>query len=306
MRRLYPNPDLDPSTVADAIDRQISALADQSTGPVRIVRREWSGRLRRAPGADVLAIADALVPRQRWVGYELIDAHRGAREALDVAWVERLGRGIDSWVAVDTFGRFISGMAWQRRQIPDEAVERWAASADRWWRRAALVSTVPLNLRAAGGMGDSARTLSLCRLLVADRDDMVVKAMSWALRQLVEWDPDAVRAFIAGEPVAARVRREVTTKLETGHKNRPRGRAGGILPAMAAADGLVEEISHYGNGKVKYRGFLLDGVMHGDWTWYRTDGSLMRTGSFDRGRQIGAWRTYDRDSRVVKDTTFDD
>lgn len=139
--------------------------------------------------------------------------------------MSELGRGIDSWVAVDTFGRFISGMAWRRRQVPDDAVERWATSADRWWRRAALVSTVPLNLRSAGGTGDTQRTLRVCRLLVADRDDMVVKALSWALRQLVVWDAGAVRSFILTESVAARVRREVTTKLETGHKNRPRSGA---------------------------------------------------------------------------------
>jgi hypothetical protein len=30
----------------------------------------------------------------------------------------------------------------------------------------------------------------------------------------------------------------------------------------------------------------------------------MRAGSFDRGRQIGTWRTYDRMGTVVKETTF--
>jgi antitoxin component YwqK of YwqJK toxin-antitoxin module len=63
-----------------------------------------------------------------------------------------------------------------------------------------------------------------------------------------------------------------------------------------------EEITHFGNGRVKYTGFMLDGEMHGDWSWYRTDGSLMRTGSFDRGRQIGTWRTFDRSGAVVKET----
>jgi hypothetical protein len=46
---------------------------------------------------------------------------------------------------------------------PDDAVHLRAASADRWWRRAALVATVPLNLRSAGGKGDAARTLAVCR-----------------------------------------------------------------------------------------------------------------------------------------------
>lgn len=83
-------------------------------------------------------------------------------------------------------------------------------------RRAALVSTVPLNLRTAGGSGDRERTLAICHRLVDDRDDMVVKALSWALRELVVWDPDAVRSFLDlhGDRVAARVRREVTNKLE--------------------------------------------------------------------------------------------
>ena len=67
---------------------------------------------------------------------------------------------------------------------------------------------------------------------------------------------------------------------------------------------VEEEIRRYDTGGLKYTGTRLDGEMHGDWTWYRIDGSLMRTGSFDRGKQIGTWRTYDRAGAVVKETTF--
>jgi 3-methyladenine DNA glycosylase AlkD len=212
------------SALAGEIDRRIRALPDARTEPVRRVRREYSTRLVGAAPEDVLAVALALVPSHRWVAYELIYHHPEGLSVLDVERVEELGRGIDTWDAVDAFGRYISGPAWQRRLIPDGAVHRWAGSGDRWWRRAALVSTVPLNLRAAGGTGDAARTLEVCRRLVADRDDMVVKAMSWALRALVQWDRDAVRAFLEahGDVLAARVRREVHTKLETGLKTRSR------------------------------------------------------------------------------------
>ncbi len=72
---------------------------------------------------------------------------------------------------------------------------------------------------------------------------------------------------------------------------------------MATADPVPETV-RYGDGTIKYTGFLLDGAMHGAWSWYRTDGSLMRTGEFDRGRQVGVWRTYDRTNAVVKETTF--
>jgi antitoxin component YwqK of YwqJK toxin-antitoxin module len=66
----------------------------------------------------------------------------------------------------------------------------------------------------------------------------------------------------------------------------------------------VPEIEQYANGKVKLKGSRLDGDLHGAWEWYRTDGSLMRTGRFDRGKQIGIWRTFDRTGRMVKETEF--
>jgi len=87
------------------------------------------------------------------------------------------------------------------------------------------VSTVPLNSRARGGGGDTARTVAVCRTLVGDRDDMVVKAMSWALRELAKRDPSAARRFLTAhrKELAARVLREVGNKLATGLKNPRRG-----------------------------------------------------------------------------------
>ncbi|HKE73430.1 MAG TPA: DNA alkylation repair protein [Acidimicrobiales bacterium] len=210
---------------ADAIAADVAAVDPPAAAPIRQVRRGWSRRLRdRTPG-DVVAVALALRDRHRWVAYELVYAHPGGLDALDAATVETLGAGLGSWADVDGFGRYISGPAWGRGRVGDDLIQAWTTSPDRWWRRAALVSTVPLNLRAAGGTGDTARTIDICERLVADRDDMVVKALSWALRELVEWDPAAVRAFLDrhGPAVPARVRREVTSKLVTGlkHARRP-------------------------------------------------------------------------------------
>ena len=209
------------AAVADEIDRRIRALPDGRTEAIRAVRREYSARLRGAPPEQVLAVAESLVARQRWVAYELLHDHARGIAVLDVERVERLGRGIDDWTAVDPFGRYVSGPAWREGRIPDGAVLRWAESGDRSWRRAALVSTVPLNLRSAGGKGDAERTLAVCRRLAADRDDTVVKALSWALRELVPWDPEAVRAFLSAHDgeLPARVKREVGNKLATGLKN---------------------------------------------------------------------------------------
>jgi 3-methyladenine DNA glycosylase AlkD len=214
---------LDVRALATEIDRRVRAVPAPSADSVREVRRGYSRRLRPAPAEQVLQLAMELVDRQRWVAYELLAHHPGGLGCLDAGRVERLGRGMDDWGAVDAFACIVAGPAWRVGRIPDSAVRGWAASGDRWWRRAALVSTVPLNLRSRGGTGDTGRTLDICARLVADRDDMVVKALSWALRALAPWDPAAVRDFLDGHDahLAARVRREVRTKLDTGRKHPP-------------------------------------------------------------------------------------
>lgn len=212
-------------TSAAEILVEIGSVDRPTVEPLREIRERASASLADADPADVLAIADELVgalpEEQRWVGYELVYHHSGARAAVDEAWVERLGRGLAGWVSVDTFCRYVVGPTWQHHRIADATVMTWTRSDDRWWRRAALVATVPLNLRAAGGTGDTARTIPICAALVDDHDDMVVKALSWALRQLVQWDRAAVEDFVRthDDQLAARVRREVRTKLETGRKN---------------------------------------------------------------------------------------
>lgn len=51
---------------------------------------------------------------------------------------------------------------------------------------------------------------------------MVVKALSWALRELARHDPSAVAGFVDkhSTDIAKRVRREVMNKLTTGVKSR--------------------------------------------------------------------------------------
>jgi antitoxin component YwqK of YwqJK toxin-antitoxin module len=63
-------------------------------------------------------------------------------------------------------------------------------------------------------------------------------------------------------------------------------------------------IDHYDSGEVRFRGANLNGRMHGEWAFYRRDGSLMRSGRFEHGRQVGVWRTFDREGQVVKETDF--
>ena len=201
----------------------VGALPKQNTPSIRRVRRQYSREIRGCQPALVLDVATRLVEtrRLRWVAYELIRHHKPTFEMLTDATIERIGQGLDSWQSVDAFGCTLSGPAWRIGNLSDETVHRWTASGDVWWRRAALVSTVGLNTRARGGTGDAPRTLAVCRLLADDHEDMVQKAMSWALRTLVVHDREAVGGFLEEYQgvLAARVKREVRNKLDTGLKN---------------------------------------------------------------------------------------
>ncbi len=218
MEELY-----DVNKLAAEMAAEIQALAVHTTATERAVVRRYAQRVSQWQAEPVLALAQELleVHACRWQAYELVAAHSAAFQRLGPAELERLGRGIDSWWSVDTFARTLSGPAWCRGQVDDALILAWAVSPDRWWRRAALVSTVAWNARSLGGRGDAPRTLAVCRLLAGEHDDMLAKALSWALRMLAFFDPAAVRSFLAEyDPIlAARVKREVRIKLATGLKN---------------------------------------------------------------------------------------
>lgn len=213
----------DPAEVASEIDAEIRSLPLRNTPNERAVRRKYSRVLKQVAPEFILEVARTLLKEysHRWLAYELIANHRSAFQRVGEAEVEELGAGIDSWWSVDSFARTLAGPAWLKGQISDDLIYKWARSNDLWWRRAALVSTVALNMRSHGGKGDVERTLAVCRALVADGEDMVVKAMSWALRELVVHDADAVAEFLDEHEavLAARVVREVRNKLTTGLKN---------------------------------------------------------------------------------------
>ena len=216
---------MDVEDVAVEIRRRLHRLGSFDAQSLRAMRRALSKQLARTPASLLISLAEHLLEAPsfayRFIAYELILYNREALHSLRAGDLERLGQGIDSWGAVDIFASYLAGPAWREKQIPDRVIHRWARSGDRWWRRAALVSTVPLNNKARGGHGDAQRTLRVCKLLIDDRDDMVVKALSWALRELAKRDPIAVRAFVSApnNRLAKRVLREVNNKLSTGRKN---------------------------------------------------------------------------------------
>ena len=214
--------------IAKAVRADLRRLPASSIDAIRGVRRKYSAALVDASPSKVVDLVDRLLTggsvAERLVGTELLIARRDIIGRVKSGDVEKWATGLDDWGSIDMYGVTVAGVAWREGSVTDRHVMRWASSPDRWRRRLALVATVPLNSRARGGQGDTARTLRVCAALVDDRDDMVVKALSWALRELSKRDPQSVARFLREHEshLASRVRREVRTKLETGRKVAPR------------------------------------------------------------------------------------
>lgn len=194
------------------------------TEDIRALVRQWRKPLAAQGRETVLALAQAIIAHNtlegRQVANELVAQHKPTMAGITLREIEALGKGMDNWASVDGFCCCVPGVAWRQGRIRDTDVHRWARSKDPWWRRAALVCTVPLNTRSKGGRGDTPRTIKVCEMLADDEHVMVHKALSWALRQLVPHDRAAVAKFLKDHPgLPALVRREVTRKLTTGRKN---------------------------------------------------------------------------------------
>jgi 3-methyladenine DNA glycosylase AlkD len=198
---------------------------------VRKVRREFSRILAPESPQAVLDFARLLLSRLdpvlRFVVYELVSKHGPTFATISSDQIVELGAGLDSWSSVDCFALYLSGPVWAAGRISDQTIVKWASlrstEEDRWWRRAALVSTVSLSRQ--GLATNIPKVLRICTLLIHDRDDMVVKALSWALRELVRKHRSAARHFLDHnrQALAPRVLREVECKLTTGLKS-PRKR----------------------------------------------------------------------------------
>ncbi|MEQ1825638.1 MAG: DNA alkylation repair protein [Pirellula sp.] len=203
---------------------QVASLESRAVPDLRPVRCSITSQLKSESSSLVFDLVVRLLSKNdfpKWFAYELIHGHRQAMDELNVRTLENLGEGLNAWGDADAFSCYLSGPAWRNHKIRDITVHKWAQSPNRWWRRIAIVSTVPLNNTARGGTGDASRTIAVCELVKGDRDDTIVKALSWALRELAKKDPIAVGEYLSSERtvLSSRVLREVQNKLIIGVKN---------------------------------------------------------------------------------------
>jgi len=104
-----------------------------------------------------------------------------------------------------------------------------------------------------------------------------------------DWDAGTLRFPIDTPLPSPLLRKLVAARLQVESEHPPR----------------AEKVrAFYDNGYLRSKGGTKDGEMHGEWSFFRRDGSLMRSGRFQIGAQVGTWRTFDRNGALVKETLF--
>lgn len=169
----------------------------------------------------VIGLMDTNIFECQYIAYSLIGNNKKMLKELTESEIDRMASNLDNWVSVDCYGVYIIGNSLRENIISMDKVKSFLASDNFWIRRVAVVSTVSLNQKARGGTGDPERTLEICAMVVDDHKDLINKALSWALRELIKVDREPVIDFIDKyhDRLHKRVLREVNNKLETGRKN---------------------------------------------------------------------------------------
>lgn len=192
---------------------------------LKVVLKELKVQTKNYSLADKLHLAKSLIDKDifelQQLAYEYLDSNKKVLKSLKARDINDLGRNLDNWLSVDYYSALIVGFAWREKLISIDKVKKYFESDNSWQRRIPIVATVSLNQKARGGTGDSEQTLEICKLAIDDHEDMIVKALSWALRELAKVDKEPVAEFILKykDRLHKKVLREVTNKLETGKKN---------------------------------------------------------------------------------------
>lgn len=67
------------------------------------------------------------------------------------------------------------------------------------------------------------------------------------------------------------------------------------------SDGFT--IKYHASGKTRWsKGKIVDNQPEGYWEWYRKDGTIKRSGYFEKGKPIGEWITYNSQGEKYKVT----
>jgi 3-methyladenine DNA glycosylase AlkD len=192
-----------PETPARYVVR--GSLAEAVAAPVKRALAEGSS-MSALRLADRLAKADHRDLRL----YAHDPLRRSLAEDPEMSWqiMRRMGRAAEDWIATDTLAD-----VWARGVLAEDF--RWAELEQLLYSRhiferrlvpatlATLPHRVPRSQRDELRPRTVERALELLRQLMGDAENMVQKALSWAIREWTPVDPEAVTAFLRAETAIA-------------------------------------------------------------------------------------------------------
>lgn len=166
---------------------------DRFLGVTVPLQRKIALRHRDLPRADIARLLASRIHEHRFAALEILVAQyeRGPeerREEIVQFFLTHTDR-INNWDLVDTSAPYILGEHLRTRSR--DLLDRLAASDNLWERRIAIVST--LALVKHGEINDAFR---IARKLLADKHDLIQKAVGWVLRETGKVSRPALLVFL--------------------------------------------------------------------------------------------------------------
>jgi 3-methyladenine DNA glycosylase AlkD len=162
-------------------------------------RRVVKAAVRGYPGLDeagmvgwAVALWREPVHERRMATVEILTLAAPRLGPGDLATVERLVRESGTWALVDGLAVSVAGEIALRDPRSWPVIDGWAADADFWVRRSALLALLP-GVRA--GRPDLPRFTRYAQPMLAEREFFIRKAIGWVLREISKHDPDWVASW---------------------------------------------------------------------------------------------------------------
>ena len=166
---------------------------DQFLGIAVPVQRKIALRHRHLPQAALQKLLTSKLHEHRTVALEILVAQFEAATPREQTAIYRFYLAnttyINNWDQVDGSAPYIVGEYLLTR--PRAILRKLAKSSNLWERRIAIVSTFAF-IRA----GQNTDTFAIAKLLLADKHDLIHKAVGWALREAGKSAPAQLVEFL--------------------------------------------------------------------------------------------------------------
>jgi len=163
------------------------------------IRRVVKAAVRDRPGLDgaglvgwAVALWREPVHERRMAAEEILTLAAPRLGVGDLPTVERLLRESGTWALIDGLAVNVAGSIALRDPRAWPVIDRWAADADFWVRRSALLALLP-GVRA--GRPELPRFSRYAEPMLAEQEFFIRKAIGWVLREISRRDPGWVSAW---------------------------------------------------------------------------------------------------------------